>query len=85
MCMFIPSPVKKGINNYFGIKSVQFFQIELKPVKRVNVDANLKRFQHRRKPSLNMGELWVAEPIACGKVKKILFLLLKSVQNFDIL
>ena len=30
-----------------GIRGVQFFQTELKPVRRVSADANLKRFQHK--------------------------------------
>ena len=54
-----------------GITGVQFFQTELKPVRRVIADANLERFQHkvilaRRKPTLNMGEFRVAQPIAKG-------------------
>ena len=48
-----------------GITGVQFYQTELRPVRRANANANLDRFQHnvilaRRKPTLNMGEYWVA-------------------------
>ena len=44
-----------------GITRVQLFQIELKPVRKVSGDANLKRFQHKifhlkKNPTLNMGE-----------------------------
>ena len=54
-----------------GIIGVQFFQIELNPVRRVNANANMKRTQNkvlkaRRKPTLNMCEFRVAQPIARG-------------------
>ena len=49
-----------------GITGVQFFWIELKPVRRV---ANQKRFQNkvhsaRQNPTLNMGKFRVGQPIA---------------------
>ena len=54
---------------FSGITGVQFFQTELKLVRRVSADANLKRFQNkilqaRKQPTLNMGEFIVAQPIA---------------------
>ena len=42
----IPTLVKEG-STLFGFHRVQFFQIELKPDRRVSADANLKRFQHK--------------------------------------
>ena len=70
---------------FLGITGVIFFQTELKPVRRVSADAHLKRFQHkviqaRRKPTLNMGEFRVAQPIAlrlnhCVSVETELFFL----------
>ena len=67
-CMFIPSPVREG-STICGDHRVLLICIELKPVRRVIADANLKRFQHkvfeaRREPTLNIGELRVAQPIA---------------------
>ena len=66
--MFIPSPVREG-STICGDHRVLLICIELKPVRRVIADANLKRFQHkvfeaRREPTLNIGELRVAQPIA---------------------
>ena len=51
------------------ITGVQFFQTELKTVRKVSADANLKRFQHkilwaRRKTTIYIGEYRVAQPIA---------------------
>ena len=40
-CNVIHSPGREG-TTFFGIKGVQFFGIELKPVGRVSADANLK-------------------------------------------
>ena len=58
-----------------GITGVQFYQTELRPVRRANANANLDRFQHnvilaRRKPTLNMGEFRVAQPIAIYMAEK---------------
>ena len=44
VCVFIPSPVREG-STLFGDHRVSIFQTELKPVRRVSADANLKRFQ----------------------------------------
>ena len=56
MGVFIPSPVKEG-SSFFGDTGVYFIQRELKPVRRVCADVNVKIFQHkvhkaRRKPTL---------------------------------
>ena len=70
MCMCVYSFSLRGRDQPFlGITGVLFFQTELKPVRKVSADANLKRFQHkvlkaRRKPTLNMGEFRVAQTIA---------------------
>ena len=58
-----------GRNQQFlVIIGAQFFQTELKPVRRVSAVANLKKFKHNffkyyRKPTLNMGDFRVAQPI----------------------
>ena len=44
VCVFIPSPVMEGLT-LLGDDRAQFFQIELKPVRRVRADPNLKIFQ----------------------------------------
>ena len=48
-CVFVCSSLLPwGRDQYFlGITGFLFFQIELKPVRRVSADANLKRFQHK--------------------------------------
>ena len=56
---------------FLVITGVEFFQTQLKPVRRFSADTNLKRFQHkvlltRRKAPLTMGEFRVAQPIAIG-------------------
>ena len=66
--MLISSPVREG-STFMVITWVQLFQPDLKPVRRVSADANLKIFQPkvykaRRKPTLSMGEFRVAQPIA---------------------
>ena len=43
-CVFIPSPVREG-STFLVITGVQFFQTELKSVRKVSADANLKKFQ----------------------------------------
>ena len=45
-CVFIPSPVREG-STFLVITGVQFFQTELKPVRMVSAEANLKIFQHK--------------------------------------
>ena len=45
-CVFIPSPVREG-STFLVITGVQFFRTELKSVRKVSADANLKRFQHK--------------------------------------
>ena len=42
-----PYSLEGGIKFVLGITGAQFFQSELKPVRRVSVVANLKRFQHK--------------------------------------
>ena len=44
-CVFIPSPVREG-STFLVIIGVQLFQTELKLVRKVSADANLKRYQH---------------------------------------
>ena len=66
--MFIPSPVREG-STFLVITGVYFFQTELKLVRKVSADANLKRYQHkvlyaRRKLTQNIGEFRVVEHIA---------------------
>ena len=58
------------------ITGAQFFRTELKSVRKASADAKLKRFQHkvfsaRRKPTLNMRESRVAQPIAHGECDSI--------------
>ena len=38
---------REGGINLFGDHRVQFFRTELKSVRKVSADANLKRFQHK--------------------------------------
>ena len=46
--MFVyPLSCEGGINPFWVITGVKFYQTELKPVKRANADANLKTFQHK--------------------------------------
>ena len=60
-CVFIPSPVMEG-STFLVIAGVQFFLIELKPIRKFSANANLKRFQHKVfklgenqiKPSVNL-------------------------------
>ena len=57
------------VQTFLVITGVQFFLIDLNTVRRVKVNANLKKFQHKifsdkKKLTLNMGESRVAEPIA---------------------
>ena len=59
--MLIHSPVRQE-SPFLGITGVQFFQTELKTVKMVIADANLKVLKTRRTPSQNMGEFIVARP-----------------------
>ena len=44
VCVY-PSPVREG-STFNVIIGVQSFRTEMKPVGKVSVDANLKRFQH---------------------------------------
>ena len=67
VCVFIYSPVREG-STFLVLTGFQLFRKELTPVRKVSADVNLKRFQHKllkasRKPTLNMGEFRVAEPI----------------------
>ena len=78
VCAFISSLSKEG-SPYLGITGVQFFQIKLKPVRRVSADAYLKIFQQkvlyaRRKPTLRFGEFEVAQPKAMDIVSNVAFL-----------
>ena len=60
VCMFITSPVREG-STFLVIWGVQLFQTELKLVRRVSVDANLKRFQHNwllSEQKINAKGLW---------------------------
>ena len=42
------SPLPWGRDEpFWGITGVQIFKIELKPVRRVNADANLNKFHHK--------------------------------------
>ena len=56
------------------IQFYHFYQTQLKPVRRVSADANLKIFQQQvfqawRKQALNMGEFRVAQPLVhCSEV-----------------
>ena len=58
-------PTSEGDKSTFSlITGVQFFQIELKPVRKFSVDANMKRFQDKilydgREPTLKMGQFRV--------------------------
>ena len=68
LCVFIPSPIGEG-STFLLTTGVKFFPTELKPVRRFSADVDLKRFQHkvfkaRRKPTPNIGEFTVAQPIA---------------------
>ena len=62
---FVFSPKKYQTEFVFSlIIGVQFFQIELKPVRKFSADAILKRFQDNilyagREPTLNMGQFRV--------------------------
>ena len=44
-CVFISSHVREG-STFLVIIGVQLFQTELKLVRKVSADANLKRYQH---------------------------------------
>ena len=46
VCVFIPSPVR-DVSTFLVITGVQFFRTELKPVRKVSEDANLKRFHNK--------------------------------------
>ena len=72
LCVFIPSPKREG-STFLVITGVKFLQTELKPVRKVSADANLKRFHHkllsaRKKSTIQIDEYRVAKPRALGNV-----------------